>query len=72
MACRPGDPEALFPCGDGLRELSQLRQDLRQDKAGEPRRQPRQPEALAGRPALDEGGSRAQGLGRPARVARVP
>jgi hypothetical protein len=37
----------------------------------ERRRQPRQPEALAERRAVDEGDSRAQGLSRPGQVARV-
>jgi hypothetical protein len=53
MAGGLGDPEPLFPCSDGLGELSQFGQDRRQDKAGEHRRQPRQPEALAERGALD-------------------
>ena len=64
-----GDPQALFPCGDGLGELSQFRQDHRKLMAGGYRPQRRQPEALAEQRALEEGDSRAQGIGRPAQVA---
>ena len=67
-----GDAEALFPCSEGLGELTQFGQDRRQEPAGEHRRQPRQPEALGERRALEEGDSRAHRLGRPARVAGEP
>jgi len=72
MAPCLGDPETLIPCGDGVGERSQFGQDPRQMKAGEHRRQSRQPEALAERCDLDEGDHRAHGLGRPARFASVP
>ena len=72
MAGGLGDPEALFPWGEGLGELSQVSQDRRQDITGDDRRQRRHPEALTGRRALYEGDHGALGVSRTAQVAGVP